>query len=462
MASGWASRWPLRARVAVAFLLTTALALVALGVFVQVRVADTLDERLRDSLEAEAERLAGMTPEQRQAAVASLTGETFAQVLTDDGEVVASSPQLTGPPLTAGPADRDDTDEEVGEDGYVEADVSVLDDEPDPDEGDATETEAALLLVRRAGDQLVVVGTSRDDTAEAAAEVRTQLLVGGPVALVVAGGLGYLVAGAGLRPIERMRARAATISDRSAGERLPVPEADDELRRLATTLNAMLDRLDEGLQRQRRFVAEASHELRTPLALMVTELELALARPRTPEELVAALRSTQEETRRLVALAEDLLLLAAADSGGLSISPRTVDLTGLAGEVVDRFRPAAEAGGRAIGVTGPEPSAVSGDPDRLDQVLSNLVDNALRHGAGPVEVSVMPTGGSVRLVVSDRGPGFGEQRPFDRFAGAGGSTGLGLAIVREIVLAHGGSVEISRTDGRTDVVVTLPAPTLGA
>ena len=153
------------------------------------------------------------------------------------------------------------------------------------------ETETGALLVRRSDGQLIVVGTSRQDTEEAVAEVRSQLLVGGPIALAVAGLLGYVVAGTGLRPIERLRARAATISDRSAGERLPLPAAEDELRRLAVTLNAMLDRLDEGLQRQRRFVAEASHELRTPLALMLTEVELALSRPRSPEELVGALRS---------------------------------------------------------------------------------------------------------------------------------------------------------------------------
>ena len=150
-----------------------------------------------------------------------------------------------------------------------------------------------------------------------------------------------------------MRARAATISDRSAGERLPLPSADDELRRLAVTLNAMLERLDEGLQRERRFVAEASHELRTPLTLMLTEIELALAQPRPPEELTQALHSVNDEVRRLIALAEDLLERAAAEEGGLPIEARPVDLVALATRVADRFR--AAAGDRTISVTAPRP-----------------------------------------------------------------------------------------------------------
>ena len=166
---------------------------------------------------------------------------------------------------------------------------------------------------------ILVVGTSREDAQEALKQLRDQLLVGGLLALVVAGGLGYGVAGAGLRPIEQMRARAATISDRSAGERLPLPAADDELRRLAITLNAMLERLDEGLQRERRFVAEASHELRTPLTLMRTEIELALAQPRPPAELTQALQSMNDEVRRLIALAEHLLERASTTDGSLPI-----------------------------------------------------------------------------------------------------------------------------------------------
>jgi signal transduction histidine kinase len=279
-------------------------------------------------------------------------------------------------------------------------------------------------------------------------------LLSGPVALVLAGGLGYVVAGFGLRPIERMRARAATISSRSAGERLPVPSTV-ELRRLALTLNAMLGRLDEGLDRERRFAADASHELRTPLTLLLTEVELALASPRTHDELLVALHSAEQEVRRLIALSENLLLLAGADAGHLQVNTQAVDLAELAADVVRRFSSLADAATRSVSTSGDREVLLSGDPDQLRRVVSNLVDNALRHGAGDVEVRVL---GGIQAVleVSDAGPGFVEERPFERFAASHGSVGLGLSIVEEIVRAHGGEIGISRQLERTVVRVTLP------
>lgn len=459
--------WPLRVRVALAFLLATAVALAGLGAFVLLRVEATLEERLDDALEAELDRVAGVQTAERAAAAETPPGELFVQVYDADGRLAASSPGVVGELV---PGERPD--------GYHDATVSLLDepdDEPDDDDNDEdrdedrdeddTERVPARLLVTTVDGGQVVVGTPRDDTDEAVAEVRTQLLVGGPAALLLAGLLGYLVAGAGLRPIERMRARAATISDRSAGERLPLPVARDELRRLAETLNAMLDRLDEGLDRQRRFVAEASHELRTPLTLMRTELDLALDRPRTSEELTEALRSTDEEVRRLIDLADRLLVLAAADAGRLGLELGQVDLRELAHDVVRRFAPRAAELGRSLTVESAQPTGpvVNGDRGRLDQVLSNLVDNALRHGAGAVTVSIGASRSSVTLSVLDEGPGISERRLFERFNGSHGGQGLGLAIVREIVLAHGGTVDAEPADDDPSgsprpacVVVRLP------
>ncbi len=457
--------WPLRVRVALAFLLATAVALAGLGAFVLLRVEATLEERLDDVLEGELDRVAGVPTADRAAAAETPPGELFVQVYDADGRLAASSPGVVGELV---PGDRPD--------GYRDATVSLLDDEPDDepddddrdedtDEDDTERVPARLLVATVDGGGQVVVGTPRDDTDEAVAEVRTQLLVGGPAALLLAGLLGYLVAGAGLRPIERMRARAATISDRSAGERLPLPVARDELRRLAETLNAMLDRLDEGLDRQRRFVAEASHELRTPLALMRTELDLALGRPRSSEELTEALRSTDEEVRRLVDLADQLLVLAAADAGRLGLELGPIDLRELADDVVRRFAPRAAELGRSLTVESAQPTGpvVNGDRGRLDQVLSNLVDNALRHGAGAVTVSVGASRSSVTLSVLDEGPGVSEWRLFERFNGSHGGQGLGLAIVREIVLAHGGTVDTEPADDDPSgsprparVVVRLP------
>lgn len=426
------ARWPLRVRVALAFLGTTVLALAGLGVFVHVRMADALDERLEDTITAEADRLAALPAADRSAAVRALGGDVHAQALTAQGEIRASSRLVAGrlPGTDAGS-------------GYREGTMTVYDDDAEEDGERETESELAMLLVRATDDGHLVVATSREDADEALAQLRVQLLIGGPLALLVAGGLGYVVAGAGLRPIERIRARAATISGRSAGERLPLPSADDELRRLAVTLNAMLERLDDGLQRERRFAAEAGHELRTPLTLMLTEIELGLAQPRTPEELTQALRSLKDEVLRLIALAENVLERAGPENGSLPIEASPVDLVALANAVAERFR--AAAGDRAITVTAPRAIEVHGDRIRLDRALSNLVDNALRHGAGEIAIDVHARAEGVVLTVTDEGPGFDP--------GELSQPGLGLSIVREIVRAHGGTVELGRVDGRTRVRV---------
>lgn len=441
----------LRARVALAFLLTTAVAMLALGVYVQLRVEHTLDRGLREQVESEAERILLLPPHERARAMERMTGEFHGQLLDRDGAIVASSPTVPGRLVDSGL-----------DDGYTDVDVKIYDDlyEHDEDLGNPeVEREAAVALVRSDDENTVVVAISREDADDAVKAVRQQLLISGPVALAIAGALGYLVAGLGIRPIERMRARAATISSRSAGERLPVPPAQ-ELRRLAITLNAMLDRLDEGLERERRFVADASHELRTPLALLLTEVELALSGSRSQEELLEALRSAKDEVSRLIALSEDLLALVGAASGRLALQTEKFDLAALAADVVRRFRATAESASRTVRLVGDRSVRVEGDPERLGRVVSNLVDNALKHGRGDVEVRVT-RGAGVVLEVSDEGDGFQEENPFERFTASHGSVGLGLAIVDEIVHAHGGRIEIAREHGRTLVRVSLPAVSRG-
>lgn len=438
--------WSLRARVTAAFLVTTTLAMVTLGLFVQWRVQDTLEEGLRDQLESEMDRLVAVPPQERPQAIAGLAGEIHGQLLTADGAVAATSPGVRGRVVDA-----------AAPDGYGQESVAVIDDaDESPGAAAVTEDELSLVLVRRVADQVLALSIGREDADDAVWAVRTQLLLSGPVALLMAGGLGYLVAGIGLSPIERMRARAATISSRSAGERLPVPAAT-ELRRLALTLNAMLDRLDEGLERERRFTADASHELRTPLALLLTEVELALDVPRSQEDLIGALRSAEHEVRRLISLSEDLLALAGADAGQLQVHTSVIDLAGLAADVVAQFVASADAADRSVSVTGETDVAVHADPSHLRRVVTNLIDNALRHGAGDVEVRVSGGGGTeVVLEVSDGGAGFHEERPFERFAASHGSVGLGLPIVDEIVRAHGGRIAIVRERERTVVRVALP------
>ena len=351
--------------------------------------------------------------------------------------------------------------DEEGEELVLNRTVRLVDE-------DEREEEPAILLLRREGGLVFVVGTSREDADDARDEVRTQLLIGGPLALLVAGLLGYLVAGNALRPIERMRARAASISSESRGDRLPLPEAEDEVRRLGVTLNAMLDRLDEGMQRERRFVAEASHELRTPLALLRVELDLALSRARTNEELVASLGSASDEVDRLTRLARDLLVLASSDQEELLLERSCFDLGELLHSVTDRFAATAEGQGRSIRVDGDFPLPVDADRERLDQVLGNLLDNALRHGRGEVVMEARQEDGQVVVRVSDEGGGLPpdfREHAFDRFSRAGGTRadgrGLGLAIVRAIVRAHGGDVSIDERAPGDGAVISVRLPGSG-
>ncbi|HET6666837.1 MAG TPA: hypothetical protein VFG98_06100, partial [Intrasporangium sp.] len=192
---GWTpARWPLRVRVALAFLASTMVALAGLGVFVHVRMGEALDERLRDTVAAEADRLAAMSASAQSEAVRTLGGDVHAQVLTSQGDVRASSRLVAAPLLkSANDQARD------AETGYREGVVMVFDDDAAEDGEHEAEREQALLLVRHTDDGYLVVGTSREDADEALAQLRDQLLVGGLLALLVAGGLGYVVAGAGLR-----------------------------------------------------------------------------------------------------------------------------------------------------------------------------------------------------------------------------------------------------------------------
>ncbi len=229
------------------------------------------------------------------------------------------------------------------------------------------------------------------------------------------------------------------------------------MRRLGETLNEMLERLDEGLLRERRFVADAGHELRTPLALLRTELELALRGQRSHEELEAALRSAAEEVERLIRLAEALLVLEGA--GAVELRLEELDARELLDAVARRFASRAAAAGRAIEVDGG--GTFRGDRDRLEQALGSLVDNALAHGEGTVRLEAEPGDDTIVLRVADEGPGFPDDfalRAFERFSRAdeartSGGAGLGLAIVDAVARAHGGSASAS---GST-VTLVLPA-----
>ena len=237
-----------------------------------------------------------------------------------------------------------------------------------------------------------------------------------------------------------MRARAAEISAAEPEQSLPVPPSGDEIARLGTTLNEMLERLAEALRHERAFVADASHELRTPLAILRTELELALAEGRSPEELRAALASAAEETDRLSQLSDDLLTIAQTERGELPLRLARVEVAELLDGVRRRFAGRAEERGRGIEVSVPADLALDADRLRLDQAVGSMVDNALRYGAGDIELRAEDRDGEVEIHVLDRGDGFSEKfvdRAFERFSRASsshrdGGSGLGLAIVRTV------------------------------
>ena len=203
---------------------------------------------------------------------------------------------------------------------------------------------------------------------------------------------GYAVSGRALQPVETMRRRAAAISAAEPEQRLPLPEADDEIRRLGETLNGMLGRLETAIERERAFVDDASHELRTPLAMHKTELELALRYAKTPEEMRAAMASAIVEVDRLIQLAEDLLVLARSEEGRLALDLRRVGVGELLGDVRERFSARMSDAGRSLVVQPANGLTVEGDRLRLGQALGNLVENAVEHGGGEITLRAAGVG----------------------------------------------------------------------
>jgi heavy metal sensor kinase len=435
---------PIRVRLTLPFAVAMALVLAATGAFVYERVGSTLltsvDQALRLQAAEAIPRLGTHKPllDQDPPSRAAV-----AQVLTPGGIVLSSSqggllPLLPTPVLrriAAGETVKTSSDDIIGLAGRWR----ILA-EPAQDHG----RRVVLLLARPLSERT-----------EALQRLRTEFMIAAPAALVLAILAGYLLAAASLRPVEAIRRQAAAITASIPGRRLPVPPTHDEISRLAETLNDMLARLEASIEHERRFVADASHELRTPLALLRTELELALRRPRSREELEQALGSAAEETERLTRLAEDLLLIARADQGSLPVRPERLSVRDALESVAERFSGHAAELGRTVTVDRGDDAEIEADPVRLEQAVGNLVDNALAHGDGDVRLSLVRRPGRVEVHVTDQGagfpPGFAE-RAFDRFSRADdarstGGTGLGLAIVALIASAHGGTAGVANLDG---------------
>lgn len=405
-------------------------------------VDDGLQARSRD-LEAVMRENGGAIPDQ----------DPFALVLTSGGDVLDTSAGAAGsvdvlsgrilPPVGA----------------------SIAEDRTVPALGGD-----ARLLVRTIdiGGQpyVLAVGESLDEFQRTQEKVGLALLVGGPLVIALLSVGGWLLAGAALRPVREITQEAEEISLTELGRRLPVPAGEDELAQLARTLNAMLERIEESIGHERRFIDDASHELRTPITILRGELELALAQGDDPVELRDAVRSALDEADRLSRLASDLLVLARARAGELDLRRSDIDLSAIAETVCDQLRTGSSV---KLTVVGPTVTAFA-DPDRLVQVLVNLVGNARRYAAREVRVVVSRRDGCAEVLVADDGPGFSPSMlpvSFERFsrpdasrARDTGGTGLGLSISAALVRSHRGRIEAGNDGplGGAWVRVTLPVP----
>lgn len=310
----------------------------------------------------------------------------------------------------------------------------------------------------------VVVARSLEPAHDTVGAVVALLGGGLPALLLVVAVTAWTVTGRALRPVEAIRQQVTNITSSELERRVPEPPGDDEIARLARTMNEMLARLQSSRDRQQRFVSDASHELRSPIATIRHELELLLANPDRADIVEAASRLLAEDLR-MQALVEDLLTLARSDEGTLVANRRTVDLDDLVFAEASRLR---GRGIIAVDVSGVSAGQVVGDPAQLTRVIRNLVDNAERHARSTVTLTVREQHGRVRVVVDDDGPGVpngDRDRAFERFtrldearARSVGGYGLGLAIVRDVVGAHGGTAEIENAPtGGARLVIELPS-----
>jgi signal transduction histidine kinase len=445
---------PIRLRLAVVFAGGAAILLTAVGVFGYVRLAGGFSDDVDLELRQRAQDLVGPVSH-RDTSLRDLSGagfiergESFAEIVTPSGAVVDATPTLRGRALlTPGQA-------------AAAARGTVTVNRPSAPGLDEPARLLATPFTRDGRRLVLVVGITRENGLEALRRVRDQLVVAVPLLVVLTFAGTYAVAGAALRPVELMRRRASELTGEDHVLRLPVPDSHDEISRLGATLNELLARVEAGRERERSFVAHASHELRTPLALLRTELELALRRPRDVVELRTAIESTAAEVDRLERLSEDLLLLAQSGEGGLPVHRESVRVAELFAGVAARCAPALAEQRRSVDVTSTD-ICVHADRRLLQQALTNLVANALEHGEGDVRLEARERPLDVEIVVSDHGAGLEPdlaERAQDRFVRGRTSSGagLGLSIVRAVAEAHGGESGVRRMAGATEAWLSLP------
>jgi signal transduction histidine kinase len=454
-------RLPIRLRIAIASAISTAIVLLIASLIVYQRMSSELDASIDRSLRARADDIGALVQQADTGLqdAASLTppltdSRTGAvQIVTLAGNVIDATPPYTRTPL-------------IDRSLIARAGAGTVITTITPAANETPMRILATPVVAQDQHLVIVVGASLEQRDAALTGLLGQLVIVAPLGLLLAGAAGWAIATGALRPVSGIRRAAETISRAQLDQRIPRGPRRDELGSLTDTLNAMLDRLANTARREQRFIADAAHELRSPLATLRAELELARRRPRDRQALEGVLDSALGETDRLCRLADDLLLLARAEQGVLQLQLEAVPASDLLEAVARRFAATAALHGRTVQtVADGSLPVLHGDRLRLEQSVGNLVDNALRHGAGPVVLSAVADGSDITIRVADRGEGIPESiadtayRPFQRGPGIGAGTGsgLGLAIASEIARAHAGRITSHRQPEGFVVELTIPA-----
>jgi heavy metal sensor kinase len=316
----------------------------------------------------------------------------------------------------------------------------------------------------------VQVAQSLEDVQEALQRLNEPMLLGIPLALLLAGGGGFFLANRALRPIDQITRAAQTINPPDLARRIDYTGPTDEVGRLAITFNRMLGRLQNAFEREQRFTADAAHELRTPLTALKGRIGVTLSQPRTQKDYESTLQALEKEVDRLIRLSADLLFLARLDQNHGTPLAERLDFSQLLEATVEQVRPLAETRELSLVEKIPAGLYVQGDPDHLIRLFLNLLDNAIKYTppSGRITVGLQKQEAKVRVMISDTGPGIPpEHLPhlFERFyrveaarSRDAGGTGLGLAIAYEIVREYGGTLEArNESDRGATFTVDLPA-----
>ncbi len=438
------NRSGLRLRVTLSAVAATTLVLIAgsaaLVAFQRAGLTSTLDAALT-------QRAADVAVQLERFGTDVETGDTpeqFVQLVSPDGTVLASSPNLTG----AGPLDLGGALDGVDRIRTVE--------------GLPVDDDSFRVLSRRIdGLGTLHVGTSADVIGESVSALFGGLAITLPILDVALAALTWIFVGRTLRPVQAITDEVDAIGATELTRRVPHPGTNDEIGRLADTVNRMLGRLERANDRQRRFVADASHELRSPLTRMRTSLEVELADPQNTDR---ALREALGQVLEMQELTEDLLQLARAEEGLDLYRPGPIDLDDVVLRELDRLVSRGRVG---IDRSGLSAAHVRGDRAQLTRLVRNLLDNAERHAESTVGVSLREDAGDAVLVVSDDGPGVPSEAAetiFERFGRADpsravdtGGAGLGLAIAREIAERHDGSLLLLSNVSGASFELRIPA-----